>query len=439
MLSQLFLIFVPLSLAALNISVQRGEQIIKIPVTNSSTETEVCVIPKKYPNAIYSDRDITTEQQLCSLGGLEPVALCPKLVSTNPAVEFYSLPPGMTKEQAEAQGCKLKNSKKLAKYKGSISCSYTPSLLSYYQVSRILGNIGQVPPVVIRTLDLQTHKKIAVKANVLLVNSKANLLKKNWSGLLTNLNAGAGSSKKETLFTSDFVQSYGALQENPRNEEKYSEMFFSAKAGETRADAFRNRSPIFALLKNKNPLSSLVGNQFTASNVQRVLQMQNVADMIVMDTLLNQQDRFGNIHFTNSFFYLDSSEGLKVKSENIMTEEEILRTGAVQVKNMMLKDNDCGIAKENVAKKARLIQNLSHMNPETYARLLKLQMETSQESTKRFFMNETLMTEKDYSSFQQNLGEVVQTLKKACHEGRLQLDLDLNGHFANNAVNQSCD
>ncbi|MGZ3797343.1 MAG: hypothetical protein ACXVB1_13305, partial [Pseudobdellovibrionaceae bacterium] len=251
--------------------------------------------------------------------------------------------------------------------------------------------------------------------------------------------AGAGSSKKETLFTSDFVQSYGALQENPRNEEKYSEMFFSAKAGETRADAFRNRSPIFALLKNKNPLSSLVGNQFTASNVQRVLQMQNVADMIVMDTLLNQQDRFGNIHFTNSFFYLDSSEGLKVKSENIMTEEEILRTGAVQVKNMMLKDNDCGIAKENVAKKARLIQNLSHMNPETYARLLKLQMETSQESTKRFFMNETLMTEKDYSSFQQNLGEVVQTLKKACHEGRLQLDLDLNGHFANNAVNQSCD
>ncbi|MGZ3744748.1 MAG: hypothetical protein ACXWRA_13250, partial [Pseudobdellovibrionaceae bacterium] len=323
--------------------------------------------------------------------------------------------------------------------KGSISCSYTPSLLSYYQVSRILGNIGQVPPVVIRTLDLQTHKKIAVKANVLLVNSKANLLKKNWSGLLTHLNAGAGSSKKETLFTSDFVQSYGALQENPRNEEKYSEMFFSAKAGETRADAFRNRSPIFALLKNKNPLSSLVGNQFTASNVQRVLQMQNVADMIVMDTLLNQQDRFGNIHFTNSFFYLDSSEGLKVKSENIMTEEEILRTGAVQVKNMMLKDNDCGIAKENVAKKARLIQNLSHMNPETYARLLKLQMETSQESTKRFFMNETLMTEKDYSSFQQNLGEVVQTLKKACHEGRLQLDLDLNGHFANNAVNQSCD
>ncbi|HEY8272830.1 MAG TPA: hypothetical protein VIG33_18195, partial [Pseudobdellovibrionaceae bacterium] len=166
---------------------------------------------------------------------------------------------------------------------------------------------------------------------------------------------------------------------------------------------------------------------------------QNVADMIVMDTMLNQQDRFGNVHTTNSYIYLDSSEGVSVKLKNKMTETEVRSTGAVLVKNMMLKDNDCGVAKENAAKKAGLVQGLSHISPETYARLLKLQVEVSQETTKSFFKDETLMTDVDYASMKQNLSEIVQTLKKACREGRLQLDLDLNGHFANKPLNQSCE
>lgn len=438
MLSQLFLLFVPLSMATLNTSQYFGEEIIKIPVSNSSAAAEICVIPKKYPNAVYSEKDTVSEQQLCSLAGVEPVALCPKLVSTNPAVEFYSVPEGMTATQVEVRGCKIEGTKKLAKYKGSISCSYTPSLLSYYHVSRILGNVLNVPPVVVRTMDLSAHKKIAVKANAALVNSRDELLKKIWSGFLSHLKAGSVSSKKDALFTSDFTQSYGALQQNPRDEAKYSEMFFSAKDGETRADAFRARSPVYALLKASQPLKALVGNQFTKSNVQKVLQMQNVADMIIMDTLLNQQDRFGNIHAMDVYLYVDYAEGGNVKLKNEMTEEEMRSTGAVLVKNMMLKDNDCGVAKDNVAKKARLVQGLAHISPQTYARLLKLHSDATQEFTKSFFRNETLMTAGDYASIQQNLSEIVQTLKKACREGRLHLDLDLDGHFANRPVNQSC-
>jgi hypothetical protein len=438
MISQLMLLFVPLTMAALNTNLRRGESIVKIPVSNSK-QAEICVIPKKYPNAAYSDKDITMEQQLCSLAGVEPVAMCPKLVSTNPAVEFYSVPEGMTVSQVEARACKSDDAKKLAKFKGSISCSYTPSLLSYYHVSRILGNILQVPPVVIRTLDLATHKKIAAKANASLVGSHDDLLRQIWAGFSNHLKAGSASSKKDVLFTSDFTQSYGALQENPRKEEKYSEMFFSARAGENRAEAFRKRSPTYALLKDKKNLRDLVGNQFTASNVQKVLQMQNVADMIVMDTLLNQQDRFGNVHYTSAFLYLDSSDGMRIKSKNKMTEDEVRRTGALIIKTMMLKDNDCGVAKDNVEKKAGLIQGLSHISPETYARLLRLQSEISQESTKNFFKGETLMTDADYSSFKQNLGEVVQILKRACRENRLQLDLDLNGHFANTPLRQNCE
>ena len=153
MLSNLLMLFVPLTMAALNTSTPRGEQIIKIPVANSS-QAEICVIPKKYPNAVYSGKDLQREQELCGLVAVQPVALCPKLKSTNPAVEFFSLPEGASASQIESKMCSNEASKKLAKYKGSISCSYTPSLLAYYHISRILGNVVQVPPVVIRTMNL---------------------------------------------------------------------------------------------------------------------------------------------------------------------------------------------------------------------------------------------------------------------------------------------
>lgn len=432
MLSNLMLLFVPLTMAALNTSVNRGSQTVQIP-TNS--QAEICVIPKKYPNAKYTPKDLKNEQELCSLAGVEPVALCPKMVSTNPAVEFYSVPEGMTAAQIEAKSCNVEESKKLAKYKSSISCSYTPSLLSYYHISKIMGNVLQVPSVVVRTMDLEKHRKLANKA---VASLKEGLLKTVWEGYRSHLMAGASSGKKDLLFTSDVKQSYGALQQNPRKEEKYSEMFFAAKAPQTRADAFRDRSPIYALLKDKRDLRTLVGNQFTAANVQKVVQMNDVANMIIMDTMLNQQDRFGNVHYTTEYFYVDTTNGADVKHESKMTADEARKAGAVAVKLMMLKDNDCGVAKENSAKKARLLQGLAHINPDVYHRLLKFNSELSTSETHAFFKDETLMTDTDYNSMKQNLGEIVQTLKSSCQAGTLKLDLDLDSHFANKPLNPNC-
>ena len=200
MLSNLIMLMVPMAVAAMSTTTPRGSQVIQIPIANSS-RAEICVIPKKYPNAIYTDKDLKNEQELCSLAGVEPVALCPKMLSTNPAVEFFSIPEGMTAAEVEAKSCHVQDSKKLAKYKASVSCSYTPSLLSYYHISKILGNVLQVPSVIVRTLDLEKHKKIAAKAESLMTES---LLKTVWTGYNAHLKAGRASSKKDLLVTTDF-------------------------------------------------------------------------------------------------------------------------------------------------------------------------------------------------------------------------------------------
>src|SRR6185312_10481683 len=102
--------------------------------------------------------DAEREAQLCSYEISQNVAVCGKTNSTNPGLIFYELAQGQQARDVERANCK--DAKALAKYKLSTSCSYAPSLLAYYHVSRYLGNILQVPPSVVRTVDLTTHKDL---------------------------------------------------------------------------------------------------------------------------------------------------------------------------------------------------------------------------------------------------------------------------------------
>jgi len=52
----------------------------------------------------------------------------------------------------------------------------------------------------------------------------------------------------------------------------------------------------------------LVGRTFTVENVQRMVQLRDASDLIVIDTLMNQQDRFGNVHCQNTYYYRDTAD-----------------------------------------------------------------------------------------------------------------------------------
>jgi hypothetical protein len=434
MLLNFVAILVPVTMAGMTTTYNRGTQIVHIP---SAGATEICVIPKKFPDAKYSKKDLEKEQELCSFGGVTPVALCPKIASTNPGVQFHMIPQGMTAAQVEAKTCQVDGAKMLAKYKGSTSCSYTPSLIGYYHVSRILGDILQVPPAVLRTMDLKKHQQIAAKG--LSITKSGSLIWQTWDSYAKKLAAGSAGKYKDDVLTSDFKQSYAALQENPRNEERYSEMFNGGADTQERAIRFGARNPIYALLKDGRGVRQLVGNSFTVENAQKLQQMKDVSELIVMDTILNQHDRFGNVHYTMKYFYKDPNDAQNIKSESKMKPEEVRQTGAIALKVMMLKDNDCGVSKGNVVKGAKLAEGLRHMNQGTYTRLMKFNAAMESEETRKFFKDETLMTDADLKSVKANLNQLAAMLKRSCQAGTLKLDLDMDAHFAGQPLSQNCE
>jgi hypothetical protein len=413
--------------ATLAAHLSRGAKIVEIAVPGKNPE--VCVVPKHYGDGSYSSDDAAAEAKLCAIDENTNTAVCPKTNSTNPGLDLHSVPQGFTPAQVAAANCKTQDAKKIAKYKLSTSCSYTPSILGYYHLSRILGGIGDVPPSAIRTFDLQNH--IALGHKALAETPSSSLIHQTWASLMAQLTAGSGASRRDLLLTDDFKQSYGALSVNPRGEQFYKEFFNGGANPVAKATNFRDKNPITALLARSGDINTLVPRDFNAANVQKMVQLKDAADMIVIDTLMNQQDRFGNIHYFEMYYYQDPTDLNADGTKKIKVSKDAPPGGsAVQVKKMLLKDNDCGVTKANAAKEAGLADRVAHVSPDTYKRLLKLDHVADSQETKSFFTSEMLFTATDYASFRKNLHDLAAKLHQACSQGRLRPDLDLDAHFS---------
>ena len=412
-----------------------GEKIVELPVPGR--KAEICVVPKLFDGAAYSVKDSTVMEQLCAIDVRKNAAVCPKLNSTNPGLDIVAVPDGMTAQKFQDANCKTPKSEKIAKYKLSTSCSYAPSILGYYHVSRILGHLANVPPAVLRTFDLADH--IALGRKALARAPASSLIHATWASLMAQLTAGPNASRRDLLLTDDFSQSYGALVDNPSHEEFYKDFFNGGSNNVARAQNFRDRNPAMAMLARGADVSTMIGRSFTADNVQKMVQLKDASELIVLDTLLNQQDRFGNIHELPTYYYLNAQNG-KVQSERKLTADEVTQRKAVKIKQMMLKDNDCGVAKTNVAKSAGLADRIAHIDPETYYRLLRFDQMADRPEVKEFFRRETLFTAADFASMRANLKQLASQLHQRCTTGRLKLDLDLDTHFSKKPLpSRSCE
>jgi hypothetical protein len=435
-LLQLLILTLPLagpvvSHATLATNVPRGEKTVQVPVPGRNAER--CVIPKHVANGRYTDHDLKDEIKLCGIDENSNAAVCPKTNSTNPGLDLYSLPAGLSPAQVAGAKCKSAGAKKIAKYKLSTSCSYTPSIVGYYHLSRMLGGVADVPPAVLRTYDRLNH--IALGHIALAETRPGTLIHETWAALMAQLAAGSRASRRDLLLNDDFTQSYGALSVNPRGESFYPEFFNGGTNNVGRAINFRDRNPTVALLARTDDISGLIGRAFTVENVQRMVQLRDASDLIVIDTLMNQQDRFGNVHYQNTYYYRDAADpgpddGPKLKSSRKLTPEQVAQLGAVQVKTLLLKDNDCGVSKTNVARQVGLIDRVAHIDPDTYRRLRQFDATADSPTTRDFFLQELLFTSADYTSVRNNLKEVVTKLRQGCAQGRVKLDLDLQAHFS---------
>ena len=155
----------------------RGIQIIRYSVPNGRPD-EISVLPRHLGFAKYRGKegaeDTADESKLARYdfykSGNTPddgaVALFPKNKSTSAAVELFEIPQGSSKPAEEtASYCTSirKTSKDMAKFKQTdnvFTTTSTAAILGYYHVSRALGDICEIQPAILRTMDIEQHKKV---------------------------------------------------------------------------------------------------------------------------------------------------------------------------------------------------------------------------------------------------------------------------------------
>lgn len=428
--------------ATLTPTLERGER--NLYFQSPGGVQEVCVIPQHYPGINYKNKDLEKEQKLCSYSfydlsagdqaaGREAVAICAKTNSTNPGVDIFKVDTAAGQTKASVEAARCEGAKKISKYKNSTSCSYTPSIISYYHVSQILGGIGRVPPAVLRTMDRDTHLTIARQG--VSRTRQGDLINTTWRGLLSILTEGLSSSRKDLVLSDDGRQSYGALTDNVRGEEFYTELFNN---GTDRAAAFRDRNAMFALVKNPAPLEQIVPAAWNQATLQRLYAMRDITEFIVLDHILDQQDRFGNIAYQPRLTYFkrqdDGSVELTLEKEMADYERDVAAgigdnsKAPITIKSMILKDNDCGVSKTNVVKNAGLLRLVRHMSTKTYRKLLDFQASVT--ANRSFFTSNLVFTNADYNEMVANINDAVNILKTNCRSGALKLDLNLDEYLS---------
>lgn len=444
--------------------------------------SEICIFPQRLDSVKYSKSDLEDEVELCGMNFTEGVAqnlsgnfaladqkeiilknqvmaTCAKLNSTNPGVLLIPVPSGWTQNQTMQTLCKHENRlgndvkdfhKVEAKFKQSITCSYTSSALGAYHVSRALGNVLKTPVSVVRTKDAQAHELIADSALSLLSGDSNSIIFKTWSQY-KNSHASASDPK---IFADGGQKIYGALMSNVKKEFNYTEVS-GVGPYDTRYTRFVQQSPFKRVADGRSVLEVAGGQRNFVTMGPIIQQMRDVSDMVVLDTLLSQDDRIGNIHF--QLYTLNMEEGQlkrtkldkklagaiigRMPNRNpsraseaqlaaISSEFKDALKGGRLIRVMVLKDNDCGVDVDRRGNMMRMvdgIEQVRHLDPDTYKNLLKLHQRSKDPQFKSFFLKTLLFRNIDFEghkrSFMNNLNRAVEVLQGNCRNGSLKLDL----------------
>jgi hypothetical protein len=396
----------------------RAQEITEHTAPNGTVE--LATRPSTFPGhpEIYSKKDIEKEKELAAIDFYNgktkddlDIVLIPKTYSTSPGLNVHAikLPTGESRlSYASAHTGKNDSGqgKMIAKYKQSIPThfTYSPSILGYYHLSRFL-DAGHVEPAIVRTMDVASHKPLADLG-------KAKASGSNNRTQWTELRALDDAHNNSLLYTKDGKQLYGVLQGNPTGEQSYPHLsdLGGAAAFAASSEFERVTSPSPLKLNYKDATGKL--DQVA---VQQIVQIRDLSDMVLMDYIMSQADRFsGNMHSVKEYLWIENGvlKNESKKSDPAKADEQLKQIpgDAVLVNHMILKDNDAGLVSGNSAKTNHLLEKISHMDSKTYDRLLEFQKELQKPEVTQWYQQELLFTATDFNTMKNNVDQAVAIL-----------------------------
>jgi hypothetical protein len=435
--------------------VQGTETLFQSP--NSVTERCVRIAPM--PGAVYSEADLATEAAFCAIDLYAPtVALCPKTWSTSPGMIVHDISSGPyagdrrtfeTRACPEGKDAKGLGAGELAKFKPSMNArgtsgTYSASPLLYYHLSRFLGAEIGVPPAVWRSMDRQMHLAEVARPGVAISghSHSSDMNRTAWQVLVEADQTPETYSPTDDLFTADRTALFGVMLRSTGN--RYNSEVNGTRAsgwGEGQNYDFQATAPFLALRSDK-PLEEAVADGLAEAlkdpQIRRdmgdetdprqiVTWMADVANIALMDFILSQQDRVGNIDYVEHWYWVQNGALKSRKAVSHGDETDPLPEGAVRLKRTHLNDNDAGARVEyaNFAKSTGMLDDLHHFPARTYRQLMALEADFRAEGPLHaYFAASFGLSDRQMAQLVRNTELAAGTLHLQCEAGAIRFDLD---------------
>jgi len=157
-----------------------------------------------------------------------------------------------------------------------------------------------------------------------------------------------------------------------------------------------------------------------------------MAEIILIDTLLAQQDRPSNIDYREYFYWQENGKIKRKRMRDQVPGEGEIPANAVILKRSRLNDNDAAgrIEYDNHLLKFNAVAGLRHFDAELYTRIQSLNADFQSQGEVYLWLRDSLgLDESQVAMIVTNTGIVAETLRTSKDQGRLRFDLDAEGFF----------
>jgi hypothetical protein len=444
--------------ALLALSDAHGEQAGAGQVPQGADTSQVrCEIVPPLPGSERAPGDREREQAYCAIDfSSKSLAVCPKTWSTSPAALVYDLVGTAWENKAgqfESEVCAIgghardKASSELAVFKNSLngretSGTYAPASLLYYHFSRFLQTRVQVPVAVIAEFPVTDYlQRVVAPGLAFSGSSRQKMLHAGWLEMQQALESPESYGHRASLLTGDGQHLWGVML-------MFAGKRHGAEINGTRASGWGDgqnrdfqRTAPFLALRVDQPLAQAIASAIDEARQDPAMAkdlpadieprqvawwMGEIAEIVVLDTILGQQDRVGNIDY--QWRWLWQEDGLQMSSSRPPQGID-----AYRLKVSWLNDNDAGVYSgyANYASRTAMLEGWFHMDPGLYRRLqdLALDFEGNGPAAQALRSNYRLPPREADAIVRRTL-EVAAALQKRCQAGQLRMDLAVGNALA---------
>jgi hypothetical protein len=434
---------------------------------------ERCVMLARLPGGVYRDEDTAQERALCAIDVHDRAhAICPKTFSTSPGASIYLLagarfdgnPAGFEREMCpRGKGMPHDAYASWVAVKMSVntrqsSATFANASWIYYHLSRYFDAAVHVPPAVLRSFDKNAYlNRVALPGQALSANSAPLAMNHaGWVALVAAVRDPASYPRADELLTDDGRRLYGALLR--AHGERYGEELNGSRRsgwGDGQSRDFQQTAPFIALATDR-PLPQAVAEGLqrgwhahaipaAVAPVQVAWWMRELFDIVLLDHLLSQQDRVGNIDFTRRWVWVEDGRVRSAPAGGRQPPPELAGKQPLLLQRTELGDNDAGVRTSylNFARRTGMLAAIRHAPPQGYKRLIALAADLRAQGP----LAERLRTSYgfsavEFSHFVANTVDAAETLRASCQAGRLRFDLDPEAFLRDgrvDAVKLDCD